>query len=131
MPLRYFVTFHGETHTLKDWSRQLGVSAELLYQRYHAGLPPHLILSTVWRCMECHIPVGKHNRRCRECQTAFARARAEERHGIRQAMAPDPAGVNQIAHCGTWHPVPTIPHALPCCGTVLQLQGSTHAAPLE
>jgi hypothetical protein len=30
-------------------------------------------------------------------------------------------GANLVACCNTWHPVPTLPYQLPCCGKILAL----------
>jgi hypothetical protein len=76
--------------------------------------------------------------RCRVCKArrrdararakALARVRREvsaARNAQRLGEARPPvsdapaAGANQILCCGTWHPIPTLPYRLPCCGRVL------------
>lgn len=39
------LTFAGETYTLQEWARLLGVARDSLYSRWRRGLPPYKVLA--------------------------------------------------------------------------------------
>ena len=71
------------------------------------------------------------HRRISRLRSARARARRDHQPGVDAALTrmlgaiQSPAFIlpdeprNCVAHCGQWHPVPTIPYVLPCCGAQL------------
>jgi hypothetical protein len=80
------------------------------WQRYRSG-----------RCVQC----GRANAntvamRCLRC-AARAAAASRQRAAARRLQAHDAPGPNQIACCGAFRAVPTIPYRLPCCGKWLAL----------
>lgn len=34
-----YITYHGETHCISEWSEITGLSHKLIYQRYYQGYP--------------------------------------------------------------------------------------------
>ena len=98
-------TLGDETHTLYGWGKRLEIPLATLHGRMRQGLPLPQILAVSKICKGCGVTIPRPRAWCTAC---------------RQLLT-----VNMLGHCGTWHPVPTIPHTLPCCGTVLALEGGS------
>jgi len=125
---------HGdETHTLYGWGKRLGIRCTTLRTRLNKGVPLAIVLTGANACYTCHAVIPYHKSLCVHClnpQSPVFRQRGGLRRRAFCVPSPQVAhvSVNHVAHCGTWHPVPTIPHILPCCDTVLALEGASHAA---
>jgi hypothetical protein len=103
--------------------------------------------ATYWRrkaaglCPGCGQPRDRADQvLCRPCADAHNAYKLQwtRTHAARLQQARDDArdtrwaapGANQIACCGAFHPVPTLPYQLPCCGRFLGIiEEEPHAAP--
>jgi len=129
-------TLGDETHTLYEWGKRLGIRRTTLRTRLNKGVPLAIVLTGANACYTCHAVIPYHKSLCVSClnpQSSVFRQRGGLPSRAFRVPSPQVAhvSVNQVAHCGTWHPVPMIPHTLPCCGTVLALEGGIHAHTLE
>lgn len=108
----------GLTDTVRGWSVRLGISRQLLYQHLRTGKSLRDIRMRTVYCCRCGAPIPFRFRYCTPCYTL----RHHECYGSARALPDDVdyfPGPNQIAHCGMWHPITTLPQRLLCCGYVL------------
>lgn len=81
-----------------------------------------LCAQRAWR--QAHgVRLMDQERRCETCGTPYIPRRTQQRYccaacDVAHAWRVHPHG-HEVAHCGQWHALVTLPMTMPCCGAVV------------